>query len=232
MPSRRHKRQTGPMYRATKPPGLSDHPCSLCMTITLTRQGGNYTRRRFGGRHPLCGIGVTSRMRLMANPAACKERSAESRPAPGPFTCTWTVRMPASAALRAALSAATWAANGVPLREPLNPTVPALAHATTFPCGSVIVTIVLLKVEWTFTIPSGTDRLTFFLRCVGRSPAFGMSDLLVLHEVTSAPVPACDRLRCVAVLYASGHWCGCVAPAQASSTGVAAPGMRRYQRSA
>src|SRR5690242_11713301 len=27
MPSRRHKRQTGPMYRATKPPGLSDHPC-------------------------------------------------------------------------------------------------------------------------------------------------------------------------------------------------------------
>src|SRR5215510_12275494 len=205
MPSRRHKRQTGPMYRATKPPGLSDHPCSLCMTITLTRQGGNYTRRRFGGRHPLCGIGVTSRMRLIANPAACRERRAESRPAPGPFTCTWTVRMPASAALRAALSAATCAANGVPLRDPLNPTVPALAHATTFPCGSVIVTIVLLKVEWIFTIPSGTARLTFFVLWVGRSSAFGMSRLLVCHEFTSALGLAPYQLRCGEVLYACAN---------------------------
>src|SRR5207244_2200692 len=35
--------------------------------------------------------------------------------------------MPRSAAVRAAFSAATCAANGVPLREPLNPTAPALA---------------------------------------------------------------------------------------------------------
>ncbi len=47
----------------------------------------------------------------------------------------------------AAASAAMPAAKGVPLREPLNPMFPALAHATTFPCKSLIVTMVLLKVE-------------------------------------------------------------------------------------
>jgi len=84
-------------------------------------------------------------MRVIENPAACSERSADSRPAPGPFTNTCTVRMPTSIARFAAASAASWAANGVPLREPLKPTLPALAQATTLPVGSVIVTIVLLK---------------------------------------------------------------------------------------
>ena len=60
--------------------------------------------------------------------------------------------------LRAAASAAIWAANGVPLREPLKPTEPALDHDTTSPCGSVIVTIVLLKVACTCAMPSGTER--------------------------------------------------------------------------
>src|SRR6266540_3247989 len=202
------------------------------MTLTLTLRDRSYTRRRFGGRQPLCGIGVTSRMRLMANPAACRERRAESRPAPGPFTCTWTVRIPKSTAFRAALSAATCAANGVPLRDPLNPTVPALAHATTFPCGSVIVTIVLLKVEWMFTIPSGTARLTFFFRCVGRSPAFGMSRLLVFHEFTSASGLASYRLRCVEVLCGCAHLSGCAVLARANSVDAVAPGMRQYQYSA
>ena len=86
-------------------------------------------------------------MRLIVNPAACKERRADSRPAPGPFTNTCTVRMPASMARFAAASAASWAANGVPLRDPLNPTLPALAQETTLPVGSVMVTIVLLNVE-------------------------------------------------------------------------------------
>jgi hypothetical protein len=54
--------------------------------------------------------------------------------------------MPCSIALRAAFSAATWAAYGVLLRVPLKPLDPALDHATTFPLGSVKVTIVLLKV--------------------------------------------------------------------------------------
>ena len=70
---------------------------------------------------------------------------ADSRPAPGPFTRTSTLRIPnALAALPAAIAACV-AANGVPLREPLKPMPPALDHATTLPSVSVIVTVVLLK---------------------------------------------------------------------------------------
>src|SRR5262249_1276906 len=83
--------------------------------------------------------------------------------------------MPRSAAVRAAFSAATCAANGVPLREPLNPTAPALDHAMTFPCGSVIVMIVLLKVEWMWTTPSATMRLTFRRRAGASAGAAGFS---------------------------------------------------------
>src|SRR6266542_785550 len=89
----------------------------------------SYTRRRLGGRHPLCGIGVTSRIALISRPTA----------------------------LRAACSAAGWAANGVLLREPLNPTRPALAQETTLPILSVRVTIVLLKVAWTCAMPTRTS---------------------------------------------------------------------------
>ena len=49
-------------------------------------------------------------------------------------------------ARRPAASAAICAANGVDLRDPLNPTVPAEAHEITAPAGSVIVTMVLLNV--------------------------------------------------------------------------------------
>ena len=45
-----------------------------------------YTRRRFGGRQPLWGIGVTSLIMLTSRPAACRERMAASRPEPGPLT--------------------------------------------------------------------------------------------------------------------------------------------------
>src|SRR5208282_6151144 len=88
------------------------------------------TLRRLGGRHPLCGIGVTSRIDCTLSPAACIARTADSRPPPGPLTCTTTLRIPTSWAFRAAASAAICAANGVPLREPLNPTEPAVDHAT------------------------------------------------------------------------------------------------------
>src|SRR5690606_26729110 len=83
------------------------------------------TRRFLRGRHPLCGMGVTSRMEVMVKPAACKARSADSRPDPGPETSTSRVRIPCSWALRAQSSAATCAANGVDLREPLKPCAPA-----------------------------------------------------------------------------------------------------------
>jgi hypothetical protein len=54
--------------------------------------------------------------------------------------------MPISIADRAARSAATCAANGVPFREPRKPAWPALFQATTSPFLSVIVIVVLLNV--------------------------------------------------------------------------------------
>ena len=70
---------------------------------------------------------------------------AASRPLPAPRTKTSMVCMPCSWARRAAASPASWAAKGVLLREPLKPVWPAVACATTFPLGSVRVTIVLLN---------------------------------------------------------------------------------------
>src|SRR5438045_5877034 len=105
------------------------------------------TRRRLGGRQPLWGMGVTSRISVTLNPAVCSARRALSRPAPGPFTKTATERMPCSIARRAASSAASWAAKGVLLREPLKPREPADDQATVAPLMSVMVTMVLLKVD-------------------------------------------------------------------------------------
>src|SRR5690606_30007444 len=113
----------------------------------------------FGGRQPLCGIGVTSRIDVTVNPMACSARSALSRPEPGPDTFTSTVRMPCSIALRPASSAATCAAYGVDLREPLKFIEPALDHEIVLPCASVMVIIVLLNDACTWATP-----VTMFLR--------------------------------------------------------------------
>src|SRR5437867_9364851 len=117
------------------------------------RRTKNHTRRRLRGRQPLCGIGVTSRMEVMVNPAACNARRADSRPDPGPATSTSRVRMPCSIAFWAASSAATWAANGVDLREPLKPLVPAEDQAIVLPWASVMVIIVLLNDAFTCATP-------------------------------------------------------------------------------
>src|SRR5690606_35150331 len=50
-------------------------------------------------------------------------------------------------------SAAICAANGVDLREPLKPWAPADDQAIVLPCASVMVIIVLLKVEFTWAVP-------------------------------------------------------------------------------
>src|SRR6185295_10811084 len=117
------------------------------------RTRARYTLRLFGGRQPLCGIGVTSRIDVTVKPTACRARSALSRPEPGPDTFTSTVRMPCSIASRPASSAATCAAYGVDLREPLKPIVPADDQAMVLPCTSVIVIIVLLNVALTCATP-------------------------------------------------------------------------------
>ena len=71
--------------------------------------------------------------------------------------------MPCSIAFFAHSSAASCAANGVDLREPLKPAAPALDQASAPPDGSVIVTIVLLNVDWMWATPDWTFFLTFFL---------------------------------------------------------------------
>ena len=86
-------------------------------------------------------------MPMISSPEACNDLMAVSLPEPGPFTSTSTRRTPCSCALRDAASAASCAAKGVDLREPLKPTFPADAHERTFPSRSEIEMIVLLKVD-------------------------------------------------------------------------------------
>src|SRR5688572_11908959 len=125
-------------------------------------------------------MGVTSLIDLTSMPAACRARMADSRPAPGPLTSTSTERSPRSLAVLPAACAATWAANGVPLREPLKPMRPADDHASTFPSGSASETIVLLKVAWMCATPWGTIRFSFFLPAFF-SPGFAIDVPLLLH---------------------------------------------------
>src|SRR6202167_4810998 len=100
-------------------------------------------------------------------PAEAIERIAVSRPEPGPRTSTSTRRTPCSMARCAHCSAAICAANGVDLRLPLKPTLPAEAHAMTLPSWSVIETIVLLNE----LLMCATPCATFFRsRLRGRRP--------------------------------------------------------------
>src|SRR5476649_1898993 len=78
-------------------------------------------------------------------PSAFSERTADSRPGPGPLIRTSSVFTPYSCATRPAFSAATCAANGVDLREPRKPAPPDVAHDNALPWRSVIVTTVLLN---------------------------------------------------------------------------------------
>src|SRR5215471_11022252 len=121
-----------------------------------------YTRRFFGGRHPLCGIGVTSEMLVIFRPQLLSARTADSRPGPGPPTRTSTFFTPCSCAATPAFSAATCAANGVDLREPRKPQPPDVAQESVFPWRSVIVMMVLLKEACTWAMPSRTFLRAFF----------------------------------------------------------------------
>src|SRR5690349_14463719 len=178
MPSRRQRRQTGPLYRAIVSPNFgvvaiglqAAGPSSrfiwrLAMSLPLISRRHDlfYTRLRFGGRHPLCGIGVTSRITRTSSPAAASARIADSRPDPGPLTRTSTDRMPWSRAWLAAFIAACCAANGVPFREPRKPSEPELFQETTLPSLSVMVMMVLLTEAWMCASPKGTFIRAFFL---------------------------------------------------------------------
>ena len=107
------------------------------------------------------GIGVTSLMILTENPATCNALIAASLPTPGPFSLTSAVFIPWSMACLRASCAANCAAKGVLFLDPLKPCLPALELAITFPSVSVIVIIVLLKVEWIWIMPVGTILFSF-----------------------------------------------------------------------
>src|SRR5690242_13471660 len=132
-----------------------------------------YIRRRFGGRQPLCGTGVTSAIDTIFKPSAFSARTADSRPGPGPLIRTSRFFTPCSCAARPADSAATCAAKGVDLREPLKPAAPEVAHERAFPCRSVMVMIVLLKEACTWAMPSETTFFTF-LRTRAAAGAFAI----------------------------------------------------------
>src|SRR5271169_4533858 len=133
VPSLRASLHFGPMYRAT------------LLSRLRVRKSLGQMRRRFGGRQPLCGTGVTSEMLVILSPSAFNARTADSRPGPGPLIRTSRFLTPHSCAALPAASAATCAANGVDLREPLKPAPPDVAHDRAFPWRSVIVMIVLLN---------------------------------------------------------------------------------------
>src|ERR671932_2640398 len=120
-----------------------------------------YTLRRFGGRQPLCGMGVVSRMTVTRIPALLMARMADSRPPPGPLTRTSHCCIPASCAFFAASQAACCAANGVPLREPRKPRAPEEDCATRFPSVSVIEISVLLNDAEMCTTPTGMFFFSF-----------------------------------------------------------------------
>src|SRR6185436_12207902 len=99
--------------------------------------------------------------------------------------------MPCSCAFFAASSAATWAANGVDLREPLKPLLPDDAQAIVLPCASVIVIIVLLNDAFTCATPEA-----MFLRSRRRTRC--VASLPMLDPVAARPgharrlEPDCD----------------------------------------
>src|SRR5262245_4396436 len=149
------------------------------------------TRRRLRGRQPLCGIGVTSRIDVTVKPAACSARSADSRPEPGLATSTSSVRMPCSCAFFDTSSAATCAAYGVDLREPLKPNLPADDQAIVLPCASVMVMVVLLNDEFTCATPEA-----MFLRSRRRTRAAASLPIANLsYDLDTAVMPAAPPQR-------------------------------------
>src|SRR6478609_6324890 len=153
-------------------------------------------RRRFCGRQPLWGTGVTSLMDVMRMPSAASARTDDSRPGPGPRISTSRFLMPCSMAARPATSDATWAANGVDLREPLKPWPPEEAQLKALPWRSVIVMIVLLKDACTWQTPSDTFLRTFLrTRCAALLAGALAMSYLSRRFISSAPAALRGPLR-------------------------------------
>src|SRR6185503_2248527 len=122
---------------------------------------------------------------------------ADSRPEPGPCTRTCTRLTPRPSASRAHCSAATVAANGVLFLEPLKPALPEEPQDTAFPCVSVIVTVVLLKVAAMCATPSAsTTRFAFFpVAMISVYEALLGHFLLAGDRAARSLLGACVRVR-------------------------------------
>src|SRR5262249_15298199 len=144
-------------------------------------------------------MGVTSLMAEISSPATWSERMAASRAEPGPFTHTSTRLRPMLMASRAVASAATCAANGVLLREPLKPALPALAQLITFPSVSVMVMMVLLKLACTWATPFVPTLRSRFL------PFFTSATRNLPSEARHAPRMRSTLLASLHLLAADGH---------------------------
>jgi hypothetical protein len=106
---------------------------------------------------------VWSSIAVTRMPVETMPLTADSRPAPEPRIRTSTSLMPILRAFWAADSPARVAANGVLLRAPLKPIVPAESQHTVSPFMSVIVTRVLFCVALTWAIPRTTFLRTFLI---------------------------------------------------------------------
>ena len=137
---------------------------------------------------------------------AAGARALARRPRPG------ACRAPSR--VGAARSAACAAAYGVLLREPLKPTRPALPQLTTLPVGSVIVTIVLLNVDWMCACPTGTFFRSRFLAllCCALSLCHGTPVSLLL-------APDADGLLRTARAGGRSSWCAGRGPAGCADGG-------------
>jgi len=178
---------------------LPIHNAFCQSTIGNRKSAMPHTLRRFGGLHPLCGIGVVSRIAVTRIPALLMARIADSRPPPGPFTRTSHCCMPASIALRAASYAACCAANGVPLRDPRKPRAPDDDCAIRFPSRSVIEIIVLLNDAAMYAIPAGIFFFSFLRKTFFLPPA------AAAFAIISYPVPSSSRQSRGAGLCACAH---------------------------
>src|SRR3954453_22029742 len=200
--------------------------------LLLDGSRGRQTRRRLGGRQPLCGMGVTSEIEPTSRPVACSDRIAVSRPEPGPFTKTSTFFMPCSCACLAADSAASCAANGVDLREPLKPTPPDAPQLITAPVVSVIETIVLLNVDlmWAWPIAMFFFSLRRGLRPAALAFCAALSalsyEVCVAADATCGRPSSCRR-RCASDPCACGRWSWSAGRARGGRDGGGCPRRSR-----
>src|ERR1044072_1903020 len=102
--------------------------------------------------------------------------------------------MPCSCAFFDTSSAATCAAYGVDLREPLKPIVPADDQAIVLPCASVMVIVVLLNDELTCAMPDA-----MFLRSRRRTRVASLPIVSLSCDLNAAAMPAAPQPKRIAI---------------------------------